>query len=557
MLVHQTAIAELDLPVRRRGLQTQSLVGLRQFLVGPTAAHALAKTALRPQHRLELGELYPADPETTGNTPQELAFARLDGPFTQRQIHLDFQKRSHEVGLMPAGATQHAHLLVNVETRLLAAREQRDGLADGLRPQAHAVHHRPGYLDLLFRHAPVGFRYVPHNQEGGLEEHLLTVQAAKIAAVLAQPLAREAAVELVPQQGADDGADVTAGQETEQAPAHFAQPAVQGSSRPSRGRRSGAKMAVFFTGPIGGKNMTEALYESRVSGLSRISQGKVRDIYAVDEDHLLIVTTDRLSAFDVVLPDPIPGKGEVLTRLSEFWFARTAHIVPNHLAALRLEDIVPNPTERAMLGGRAMICRHLQPLPIEAVVRGYLIGSGWKDYRATGQVCGIALPAGLAQAQQLPQPIFTPATKAAIGDHDENISFEQAAELVGRALAERVRDLAIRIYQEGAAYAAERGIIIADTKFEFGLDAAGKLYLIDEVLTPDSSRFWPASDYATGISPPSFDKQYVRDYLETLDWNKKAPGPRLPAEVIRRTSEKYRQALELLTAYAGPQSPRS
>ena len=296
--------------------------------------------------------------------------------------------------------------------------------------------------------------------------------------------------------------------------------------------------------------MAQALYESRVTGLSRISQGKVRDIYAVDDEHLLIVTTDRLSAFDVVLPDPIPGKGEVLTRLSEFWFGRTAGIVPNHMAELSLEQVVPDAGEREELGGRAMVCRRLKPLPIEAVVRGYLIGSGWKDYRATGQVCGIELPAGLEQAQQLPEPIFTPATKAAVGDHDENISFAQAAELVGQELAERVRELSIRIYLEGAAYAAERGIIIADTKFEFGLDEAGDLYLIDEVLTPDSSRFWPASEYATGISPPSFDKQCVRDYLETLDWDKKAPGPELPAEVIKGTSEKYRQALELLTSSA-------
>ena len=290
--------------------------------------------------------------------------------------------------------------------------------------------------------------------------------------------------------------------------------------------------------------MVEALYESRVSGLERLSQGKVRDIYAVDEEHLLIVTSDRLSAFDVVLPDPIPGKGEVLTRLSEFWFDRTDDIVPNHVAALPLEAVVTDAAERAELGGRAMVCRRLKPLPIEAVVRGYLIGSGWKDYKATGQVCGIELPAGLAQAEQLPEPIFTPATKAAVGDHDENISFDQAAELVGQELAERVRELAIRIYLEGAAYAAGRGIIIADTKFEFGLDEGGKLYLIDEVLTPDSSRFWPATEYATGISPPSFDKQYVRDYLETLDWDKTPPGPKLPAEVIQRTSEKYRQALE-------------
>ena len=294
--------------------------------------------------------------------------------------------------------------------------------------------------------------------------------------------------------------------------------------------------------------MTDALYESRVSGLQRISQGKVRDIYAIDDEHLLIVTSDRLSAFDVVLPDPIPGKGEVLTRLSNFWFERTRGIVPNHLSDLPLESVVRDPGERAALGARATICRRLKPLPIEAVVRGYLIGSGWKDYQGTGEVCGIPLPAGMAQAEQLPEAIFTPATKAAVGDHDENISFDQTVELLGRDLAERVRELAIRIYQEGAAYAAERDIIIADTKFEFGLDDDGELYLIDEVLTPDSSRFWPKSEYRTGISPPSFDKQFVRDYLESLDWNKQAPGPRLPAEVIRRTSEKYHQAMEKLTA---------
>ena len=309
-------------------------------------------------------------------------------------------------------------------------------------------------------------------------------------------------------------------------------------------------MVVFFNGPAGKLIMAQALYESRVTGLSRISQGKVRDIYAVDDDHLLIVTSDRLSAFDVVLPDPIPGKGEVLTQLSEFWFARTTGIVRNHVADLPLEEVVTDPAEREALGARAMVCKRLKPLPIEAVVRGYLIGSGWKDYKATGQVCGIELPAGLVQAQQLPEPIFTPATKAAVGDHDENISFDQAAELVGPKLAERVRELSIQIYKEGAAYAAEHGIIIADTKFEFGLDADGELYLIDEVLTPDSSRFWPATEYATGISPPSFDKQYVRDYLETLDWDKTAPGPSLPAEVIEHTSEKYRQALELLTRSA-------
>jgi phosphoribosylaminoimidazole-succinocarboxamide synthase len=284
-----------------------------------------------------------------------------------------------------------------------------------------------------------------------------------------------------------------------------------------------------------------------VSGLTRISQGKVRDIYEVDAGHLLIVTSDRLSAFDVVLPDPIPGKGEVLTQLSNFWFSRTAALVQNHLTSVPLEQVVRDPAERKGLERRAIVVKRLKPLPIEAVVRGYLIGSGWKDYQKTGAVCGIRLPAGLPLAAQLPQPIFTPATKAAIGAHDENISFEQTEQLIGPALARRVQSLAIEIYRQGAEYARGRGIIIADTKFEFGLDEKGGLYLIDEVLTPDSSRFWPAADYKTGISPPSFDKQYVRDYLETLDWDKRAPGPKLPAEVIRGTTEKYAQALAVLT----------
>ena len=291
----------------------------------------------------------------------------------------------------------------------------------------------------------------------------------------------------------------------------------------------------------------DALYESRLTALPRISQGKVRDLYAVDDDHLLIVTTDRLSAFDVVLPDPIPRKGEVLTRLSNFWFARTTDIVDNHLSELPLADIVTDPEERNAIASRATVVRRLEPLPIEAVVRGYLIGSGWKDHQRTGRVCGIELPPGIEQASQLPEPIFTPATKAAAGDHDVNISFEEVVDTIGPELARQVRELAIAIYRRGSEYAIRRGIIIADTKFEFGLDSDGKLYLIDEVLTPDSSRFWPADQYQTGIRPPSFDKQFVRDYLETLGWDKTAPGPDLPDDIIRRTAEKYRQALDLLT----------
>jgi phosphoribosylaminoimidazole-succinocarboxamide synthase len=293
-----------------------------------------------------------------------------------------------------------------------------------------------------------------------------------------------------------------------------------------------------------------SLHESTLKSLRRVHRGKVRDVYAIDADSLLIVATDRLSAFDVILPDPIPGKGRILNSISNFWFGRTAHIVPNHLLARPLAEVLPDPAERAQVEGRSVVARRLRALPIEAVVRGYLIGSGWKDYQATGKVCGIALPAGLELAQRLPSAIFTPATKAAVGDHDENISFEEAARRVGAELAARVRDISLALYHFAAAHAAARGILIADTKFEFGLADDGQLVLIDEVLTPDSSRFWPADQYRTGISPPSFDKQIVRDYLETLDWNKRAPGPRLPPEVIRNTADKYAEALRRLTGPA-------
>jgi phosphoribosylaminoimidazole-succinocarboxamide synthase len=289
------------------------------------------------------------------------------------------------------------------------------------------------------------------------------------------------------------------------------------------------------------------VYRSELRGLTRIHEGKVRDIYALDDDTLLIVTTDRLSAFDVVLPDPIPDKGRVLNGISNFWFARTRHLVPNHLTGRDAGEAVRDADERALLEGRAVIVRRLKALPLEAVVRGYLIGSGWKDYQASGQLCGIPLPQGLKLAARLPQPLFTPATKARPGAHDENISFAEVAQLIGPPLAAAVRDTALSLYGFAAAHARARGIIIADTKFEFGVDAAGTLTLIDEVLTPDSSRFWPADTYRVGESPPSFDKQFVRDYLETLDWNKKAPAPHLPAAIIARTSDKYREALARLT----------
>jgi phosphoribosylaminoimidazole-succinocarboxamide synthase len=292
--------------------------------------------------------------------------------------------------------------------------------------------------------------------------------------------------------------------------------------------------------------VTGTLYESKLASLQRIGRGKVRDLYAVGRDRMLIVATDRLSAFDVVLPDPIPGKGRVLTQLSNFWFARLAGVVPNHLTGIDPESVVADVGERAQVRGRSVVVKRLAPLPIEAVVRGYLAGSGWKDYRRTGAVCGIALPTGLEQAAKLPEPIFTPATKAASG-HDENISFAEMEKRIGAPLAAKVRDVSLRLYEDAAAYAATRGIIVADTKFEFGLDEGHELMLIDEVLTADSSRFWPAIGYRIGISPPSFDKQYVRDYLETLDWDKTPPAPRLPQDVIERTAEKYREALERLT----------
>ncbi len=295
--------------------------------------------------------------------------------------------------------------------------------------------------------------------------------------------------------------------------------------------------------------MTQPLYQSTIESLPLLGRGKVRDNYAVngkDGDQMLIVTSDRLSAFDVILPDPIPGKGEVLTAVANFWFAKLGHIIPNQLTGIDPESVVA-PQERDQVRGRAIVVKRLKPLPIEAVVRGYLIGSGWKDYQATGKVCGIPLPAGLKMAQQLPEPLFTPSTKAELGDHDENIDYATVEKTIGAHLAAQVRDAAIRLYKEAADYARTRGIIIADTKFEFGLDAAGKLYLIDEVLTPDSSRFWPADSYKVGESPASFDKQFVRDYLETLDWNKQAPGPRLPADILEKTTAKYREALQRLT----------
>jgi phosphoribosylaminoimidazole-succinocarboxamide synthase len=292
--------------------------------------------------------------------------------------------------------------------------------------------------------------------------------------------------------------------------------------------------------------LPNAVSESNLSGLDLVARGKVRDIYRVDPDHLLIVASDRISAFDVVLPDPIPGKGIALTRISNFWFEQLKDVVPNHLTGIDPIDVLPDANDQAVVQGRSVVVKSLKPLPIESVVRGYLIGSGWKDYCATGSVSGIALPPGLELAEQLREPLFTPSTKAAAGDHDENISATDVDDLIGAELRKRVSDISLQLYSEATQFARDRGIIIADTKFEFGLDDDGTLYLIDELFTPDSSRFWPVSSYKPGSSPQSFDKQYVRDYLETLDWDKKPPGPHLPAVVIERTREKYFEAFDQL-----------
>jgi phosphoribosylaminoimidazole-succinocarboxamide synthase len=292
--------------------------------------------------------------------------------------------------------------------------------------------------------------------------------------------------------------------------------------------------------------MSAAQLQSDIKSLPFLHRGKVRDIYAVGDDKLLVVQTDRLSAFDVILPDPIPGKGEVLTAVSNFWFDKLQHVIPNHLTGIAPESVVSK-AEQAQVIGRAFVTKKLKPLPIEAIVRGYLVGSGWKDYQKTGAVCGIKLPAGLREAEKLPEPLFTPSTKAAVGEHDENISFEEAKKLLGETRAEEVKNATLALYVEAANYAATKGIIIADTKFEFGVDSAGKLYLIDEALTPDSSRFWPADQYRVGSNPPSFDKQFVRDWLESSGWNKRPPAPRIPQDVLQKTADKYREALIKLT----------
>jgi len=296
--------------------------------------------------------------------------------------------------------------------------------------------------------------------------------------------------------------------------------------------------------------MQKTVFETQIKSLPLLHRGKVRDLYGVGDDHILFIATDRLSAFDVILPSPIPGKGALLTSISDFWFDKTKSLIPNHLSDRKLEEVLPDPEERAQAEGRCMLVRKLKPVPVEAIVRGYIIGSGWKDYQKTGAICGIELPEGLRLADQLPEPIYTPSSKAAAGQHDENISFEETVKLVGKEIATGVREITMALYKMAAEHARARGIIIADTKFEFGLDESNQLVLMDEVLTPDSSRFWPADEWEPGKNPPSFDKQIVRDYLETLDWNKKAPGPTLPEEILERTQARYREVIQRLTGPA-------
>ena len=290
-----------------------------------------------------------------------------------------------------------------------------------------------------------------------------------------------------------------------------------------------------------------SLHTSQISNLKLLHKGKVRDIYEIDEQHMLIITTDRISAFDVIMPNPIPHKGTILNQVTRFWLNKLQHVIPNHLADIPLSDIITDDAERASVENHAMVVKKLKALPVEAIVRGYIIGSGWKDYQQTGAICGIKLPEGLQLADKLPEAIYTPSSKADVGEHDENIDYDATVKLLGAELAQQVKDVSLRLYKEAADYALQKGIIIADTKFEFGVDENNQLVLIDEVLTPDSSRFWPADQYQPGSSPQSFDKQFVRDYLETLDWNKQAPGPKLPDEIVNKTAEKYKEALQRLT----------
>lgn len=521
-----TTIGCADLGIGRGRLDFEDRAGL--FDGHPLGWQTLASTAL-PQRGLEMHKLQRRDTEHRGDPQQQRARSALQIRPLDGGAHLDLEEDPQQVRSSGTRPPQGHDCCGQLELRRFAAGEVLDGRSDLDRIEPELVHHGTRRTDFAFGNPPIGLGDMAHDFKGAAEKCGCRPFGAAFQGAAAGRVVL----------GVDD---------------------VTGQCPKGRARRPADQQpneaTHEFAGPLhvpilpGLMRDPPPLHTSSLRSLCRLHSGKVRDLYEVDADTMLIVTTDRLSAFDVVLPDPIPRKGWVLTEISKFWFAATRPIIPNHLTGLDPSTLGLQPDEREQIAGRALLVRRLQALPLEAVVRGYLIGSGWKDYQRTGRVCDIALPSGLQQAERLPTPLFTPASKAPAGEHDENIAFAAVESLIGPTLAAQVRDVSMALYRHAAAHALARGIIIADTKFEFGIDAAGRLTLIDEALTPDSSRFWPADTYRTGVSPPSFDKQFVRDHLETLDWNKRAPGPRLPATVIARTSELYVEALRRLTGPA-------
>ena len=522
-----------DVLVAGRHRRLEHPIGLAELL--RRIARGLAREAATAdaQRSLDVRKLDARDTELACDAHQKRAHRAAQIVAGNGGANLDLKEDMQKIGASRAGLTQERKIRIEIEARVFAGREAFDGRAHLRGIQAELAHDGARSGDLPLRDPPVGLCEVTHDAEGDAEE------------LLADGLGRQhrrlarGFIELMAEKHAQERAERPESHQAHHPTHDFARPALHACYSTSGYRSTPARTATLMP--------TATIHRTQLRGLEKIYEGKVRDLYAVDAQYVLMVTTDRLSAFDVVLPDPIPDKGRVLNAISNFWFAKTASLVPNHLSGRPLASAVRDAEELALLEGRAVIAKRLQALPIEAVVRGYLIGSGWKDYVRTGSLCGIALPAGLKLAERLPQPLFTPATKAASGKHDENISFANVERLLGARIAGQVRATSLALYELAAAHARERGIIIADTKFEFGLDDAGELTLMDEVLTPDSSRFWPAEHYTAGISPPSFDKQFVRDYLETLTWDKKAPGPKLPPDIIARTSEKYREALARLT----------
>jgi phosphoribosylaminoimidazole-succinocarboxamide synthase len=492
-------------------------------LLATNAQHRFHVRQLEARHIEQLGDFLDCEPRRA-----------LHVHTFERSPDLQLEEHAHELGPIRASLGEFPHRGLEIELGILAVREVGNGRMNLHSGESQLGHDLACSGDFRFGNAAIGFGDVPHDLEGRREETLTDLEHT--GATTGTPDTRDTLVVEVPEDEANDRAPWTAEQqETDDRADQFS------------GDAHWTELIRFMTTMLPADTARPPVHTTALRGLEKIHTGKVRDIYAIDAQSMLIVTTDRISAFDVVLPDPIPDKGRVLNSISNFWFERTRHIVPNHLTGRRIDEVVADPDERAMLEGRAVIVKRLKTVPLEAVVRGYVIGSGWKDYQKTGAIAGIKLPTGLKQAAKLPQTLFTPSTKAAIGEHDETISFDTACALVGADLAARVRDTAIALYEFAAAHARDRGIIIADTKFEFAQDRDGRLTLIDEVLTPDSSRFWPADTWREGISPPSFDKQYVRDYLETLNWNKQAPGPALPPHVIAGTRAKYLEALAILT----------